>query len=821
MTARLEAWAWWGKRPGSTHDYAIIDSSLSADGMRTADEQISRMRLGNPTGDERAGGLPWASFVPEHKDAYRYYVCWWDWTTARDTGGRPVIGVLYLRVAADKPLSYEGLARYARGAWETYQDGHGVPEPGAVVGGGAEALLKDPERRRWLVTAAALSMNAHLRITASSRPGWTDPERIAATFDAMTALVPAPIRSLLKLCTGTNRPDNGFFHVAVGWDSGEVANQIDPDGAPGLEPGSAAAVYRDAVDRVLTHHSLPELLAHLGSAGYPPPAKLGAEAAAGATGHLASIDRLAQVGDDLVRRRSVDTDEVRALVLGHTLAGRVGGDAHRAFLAHLLRHGTAADLDPVARNWLPAAAPDATEAFRDRARRQALSGDWVSGFAGLAERAGADDLVLGLLDGGAGPEAVTGLIIDLVARRVPLDRTRAWLLRPDHQRAASELVTQGADPAVQWLASGPHAPAWTHLLVGAGAGLAHTGGPVADAHWVEAALRIAVGRYPAAQVLSTLMPDLIAAATAGAVRTGDPIGRWLEELAPAGPAERAGADFVLLAAGHRQPPGVRAGSSFPRDGGYALHLVLLHNRYAAAAQRVRTDLAAALRDEDATADALVLLDHLGEVDQDHPDRWRTVAVEVARARPELLERPGAERLREHVLAIDPGLRRVAIERAVDKLCRAAAPAAELAPVLVDAYGNESDQKRLRASLAHWAGAGDDRWWELIRHAGHLHGPDAGEPYLWPGLDVVGPLLPGRERAVLYARLRRWTDEEEDRVEELAERWRRARQQLDAVTAYLPENHGGGPEPDEAVTEPTAPSWWRQFIPARFTRREPR
>ncbi|MEV6343127.1 hypothetical protein [Actinoplanes sp. NPDC051851] len=746
----LDAWAWWSKEAGSGRDYAIIE--CSADGAERAAiaAELRELSLGNP----RSEGLPWAAFAAADRPRPQVRVCWWDWTDRRDAGGRPVLAVLYLRLDTDGRVGLESLAEYARSVWELLDRDRSAPMPEPkVTGPGLEDLSGTPEVLRWASSVAALTLCRPVRVKA---PAGVGPVQIARRLDGVAALLPAPTRATLVACTGTARDSNGPFQIAVGRPTDQDAVLVESAVAPDLRNYPAAQAYRERLEELLELYPLAAVLDHL-AATTSMPEQLGDRAAQAATVRLAGLDRLVAVAETLRQGRDADTGEVRDLATAHQLADRLAPELHRAFLVHLLRHGTADDLALVARHWLPGLEQELVTAFRDRHRDGGLDDQWVAALVDPVERAGPDEVLPLLLDQLRACRPVALLVGLVVTARLPAERTRDWLLEPVHQHACGDLVKHGGREVPRWLAGAAEPPGWATLLAAVAEGVRHDGPEITDPYWLRVATRLASDRHQAGTALDCLLPDLVAAAVRNP--RDDAADRWLEKLPLADPSGRATADLLLLLHGRIRPPGLRRPSAFARHPGYARRLADLAAEFPEAAPPFRADLVTLLCGEQATEDALVLLELMHTHGGDDPVVTLQNIADVARARPGLLFRPGTDGIRDRLIAADPDLRREAALRAARSAALTAGPASELAAPMAEACRAGCEPAALRSALDTWPGLHDpDQVYGLTRRVGEQLAPGGDTQVLCSGLGAVLPLLTGGPRDELAGRAATWKDQ---------------------------------------------------------------
>ncbi|GIM97687.1 toll/interleukin-1 receptor domain-containing protein [Paractinoplanes toevensis] len=726
---RLDGWAWWSKPAGTYGDYSILASNAAPDEIGEIRRETESFQPGTLPAVGGFGGFPWATFAATTGDSgLLHRVWWWDWTGDYDATGRPIAGALCLCLAADRPLSYEALAGYARLAWQRYLDDATVPDPAPGQLGKARAaeVLAGDALASWAASVAALTLSTPVRVLPDSDS--PEPEQTARLFDAVAALLPRGITVLLQLSTGTLDDTNGPFAIVSGPVRPRPDDGLDPalkrprpvragnavTVRPGVDPDLSdwpeSRSYRWRLRRLLERYSIGVVVRHLDEATEMPD-RLGREATTAALAVLDSVSGMAGVGRDLVLDRAVDIGEVRAVVAGSRLAERVPVREHEAILRFLLVEGEATDLRAVAANWLPQLADVFVEVFERRAARGGIDESWLESAAGLVRSAGADDVLLPLLRRMGTVFPVPDLLARIVEQGIPADRIRQWLLSPDREADLIAAATgRGPDPLVRWLADDPQAPSWLRSL---------------------AAPDAAGARLPA--------------------------------------ADRATLDLMLLVAGHLPPPGLAAGSPYAGDRDYARRLTGLSLGDHRFERNLRRALPRALMAPAATEDALLFLDRMWEGSEARNPEIITTAVQVITARPELLDRPGAATVIELAAARDEHVRRVVAARDVGHAARADVPLTELTDMIEGAARAEVGVAELRAAFAGWPGAGDPvRIHQLVVELGSRLTGGIEPRRVHAGYRVVAPLLAEEVRNRLAARIREWAKEQETEFGEALE-----------------------------------------------------
>jgi hypothetical protein len=766
--ARLTGWAWFSKEHGSSNEYAILESSASGPGEDELRQELFNLTPGQPDELSRSSPLPWAVFAST-LDGPRlsYRVCWWDWTDFRDRSSRRIAAALYLRIDADGPVSYEGLARYAREAWQLHVKDRagGVGHPAGLPGDVGARLLDDPDARLWAAAVAALTLCAPVRIARAARE---DPEDVAGLFDAVTTLMPGPLVAKMQLTTGITGTSNEPFNIAVGRKPDSSVTAVERWSPPDVSVIDEVADYYATLADLLEHRSVDDIAGHLANMRELPP-RLGKQAAAVATRRLGEMDRLRAVGGLLVLERGVDHAEVRDLVAAHGLAGRVPVEMHRAYLRYLLEAGHPEDLGLVAANWTE----DAFDLFTD-ALGAGTDDRWLAAAVPVIVAAGPDRVALTTLTRGdaAGPAAA--VVGRLLRVPVPLDRTRQWLLQPPQERAARAAVA--ADPAavVPWLAGPSDAPPWAQLLLDALSNDHRTGEPVTDPAWLSAAIRVAQARStPDGTIVGLLLRDMCASVAA---ETNESLLAWLESLTGLPDRAQAETDFILLL-GRVPPPGLAAGTRYPRDEEYLATLADLFDSVPGT-PGARDFLLRCLGDDHATADALYVVEGLNRHAPAAFDRLIPDAARIARERPRLAAELPRGRFREEILRSDDWLRRAVAVLDVERIADRAAPAPELAEALVEAVRLDCDPGRLGPALTRWSGAEEPMLRTLCLYCGRYWSEGDHWEQMQAGLAFLMPMLEPYDRETLAAGFRgevvAYVEELKERMKDLKEQQERAR-----------------------------------------------
>jgi hypothetical protein len=459
-------WAWWSKRAKTARDYAVVDANIGAEHWPAINAEIDRLGVGNPSSGSAPGrALPWIAFAGRPGRDPEQRVLVWDWTGESDVGGRPIVGVLYLRLPADRRAGLRVLAEYAFHAWHAVRDDRSVvlPEPpGAVPQPDMLQWLEDEDQLRWIAAVAALALVRPVRVVGGEEHTLAHNSSRVWLFDAVEALLPAGVQPLLSHASWLNDAKNERYQLALsrppeqapstGWAGAPPAAVTWPQ-PPDLGGDPAAAHYRDTLLEMRARHTLTAVVGHLARHAEPLLA-LGPDTAAACADYLGRIDMLYKVGLDLLATRPADLDTVRELTHTHRLDS-LPPQMHLEFLRFLLRHGDAVDLPPVVANWLPGTMPVLADAALERAADgRADLPDWLDAclrptLAALPAAYTTDALLAALLGGFRPDDAAGELLVQATApapagHRSLADGRRARPLRPPARPAAADAGRQAA-----------------------------------------------------------------------------------------------------------------------------------------------------------------------------------------------------------------------------------------------------------------------------------------------------------------------------------------------------------------------------------------
>ncbi|MEV4351092.1 hypothetical protein AB0J83_42085 [Actinoplanes sp. NPDC049596] len=777
MTARLQVWGWWSKDAGNVDEYRVLESN----DPDAAAVGVQRRNPGTPQTNAQSGQLPWA-VIGTTGDTY--HVSWWDWTDTSDARTRPIYAVLYLQVSSPSPLSYAELAAYARAQWRRHaQDRAGIPSGPSPQRHSAAEQLQDEATRRWAGAVAGLVLQNQVRISATDASGPATPEEVCALLDAVAALLPAATRATLSLATGTVQAKNGPFNITVGKPVGRSA-QVSFSRPPELADGSPAAEYRDTLERMVHRFRLTDVLDHLDRVAEMP-AEPGAQTAREATARLAAMDQLTEIGTALLHGRHPQPELVRSLVAAHPLAGRTSEPMQLAYLRYLIRDCGAPGLELAAANWLPDAAGDAVDVLAAALAQGEPDPAWLAAMVrGPAAVAGADTLLVPVLNRVGVTAPVTTVLAGVVTDGLPATATRDWLLQPEHEPGALRLVHRAPDAAVAWFSTAGRALPWISLIRSALDGKRHPLPGLVDQRWLMLAFKLATARFALGQALNVLLPELVHAAESEGLNK--PFTAAVESAAADNGTDRATCDFVLTVSGQSLPPGLRSESSWAGDAGYAEQLAaLLSGSSAGVRATFRKHLRLMLISAEATEDAVVLLDRISRTGGIDARAALDDAAHIAAERPLLLERPGAEELREQLLAADPHLHSTVLLRAAERMSRTSAAPADFAGVLAQANRLNTDPRPLRIAVNRWsATASTQQLRELAEAAGHRDRDTDDWVATYQGLQIIHPLLGEDLRPRLNAALREDVATDAEALDAEITRLIRRRQALAGIEELL-------------------------------------
>ncbi|MFI5843781.1 hypothetical protein ACIA8K_29175 [Catenuloplanes sp. NPDC051500] len=758
-------WAWWSKDAGSRADYAVLAGNATRDELPGVEADLERFRLASPPEHPSSPlrALPWVAIVQDHRGTpippghHEVTVLWWDWAGHSDGVGRAAVAVLYLRLILPAPVPHLAVAEYARTAWQVLRADRTASLPALRLPGGpgtADDWLEDG----WfdfLGATAALALRRPVRITAADGEPLDWFTRLRCLSAAAT-LLPAGLRPSIWMCTWLDAPDPDPFNLAFAAAAPAGTSAVPFGGQPDLEGNEAVRGYFDVLLQMRAHYGDAAVLRHLARGDAVVPAELGSGAARQATAYLGMLDRLHEVGTLLAQGEPVDPAEVRRLVDSASLADRLPPGPHLAYLRFLLHHGGVDDLPRVQRHWLPAALAElAAAAARPRPAA------WQRAVVRLAQHLRLTDELFDLVLADSAAAIAALDLLRLAGAPGPGEavRTRARLLDPAHAGTVRELLPDDTGGLLAWLSwlDGPGTPDWVKLLLAA-----LNSGPVpdhcrAEPAWVERAGRIAEDRRALADLLPGLAPMLIAGLDTvdGRAVAAD----WLAGIETEYAYARGTIDFVLLCAGGISAPGLRKGSPFATDAGYARGIAVQAGAQPRWANTVLERLGDHISGHDGTADALRLLELLRQEQGFGLDDLADRGIHAVDARPELTDRLSEDpespetKVWERMTAKAP---RVEKRRVLRDLSRAADQGAE-----PGRFALPLDRARMLACASgeiatlllrwrHW----NRLWWELTEAlAGRLPSATPETDRLTSTVAFLAQTLPDRERDRYLASVR--------------------------------------------------------------------
>lgn len=551
MVQVTAGWALSGKRPGSSDDYGVLNSSREPFTQAGFGRILRRYGLGTPPAHRTGeGALPWVtiSWVGEAPDRY-LGMSVEDWTQHRDGSGRPVAFTKYICVPYQEveaaPVSYTALYRELL-RLDLPMDGDPGERLTLVTPDYAPAdLARDIERfdRRKVMQTAAQLLDGRVDIVHAGEASLLD--RLAF-LDAVAALLPYGYRADFTAATWATGTA-GKIRLAFTRRARDGAREVSwrgPAEPVRLTP-TAEGYLRLLNDLLVRNRDLAWLVGYLAAGSEPRDF--------GDPGHalrrLADVEWPREVARAVRQNRPGVAGDARRLLRGTRLREIAPADQSRV-LAHLVRDGDPGDLDLIARRWDEAAATggaELTEALVEAAAgllwREEPDGRVCRYAAFAAERRIADPFLAGLVRRGeaARSRPARALAAELIRDHVdPADPSWADShllveLDRDHGLAAVLLASEhrGHDRVAAWVRwlSGrlrDMLPPFTGLLAGREIGATvFRGLAEGQPSWASALVRVGgrLGR------LELVLPGLLG---------------WIGERRELDPAAR---DFVTVTIG--------------------------------------------------------------------------------------------------------------------------------------------------------------------------------------------------------------------------------------------------------------------------------
>ncbi|WP_131741750.1 hypothetical protein [Actinomadura roseirufa] len=362
MVEVTAGWALFGKRPGSSDDYGVLNCSREPFTSAGFSRILSRYGLGTPPVHRSGeGALPWVaiSWVGEAPDRYLGMSVEY-WTEHRDGAGRPVAFTKYICVPYQAveaaPVSYAALYRELL-KLDLPMDGSPGERVTLVTPEYSPAdLARDIERfdRHKVMRTAALLLDGRVDILGAGEASLVD--RLAF-LDAVAALLPYGYRADFTGATWATGPA-AKIRLAFTRRARDGAREVGWRGAaePVQLSHTAAGYLRLLNDMLGRDRDLAWLVGYLASGSEPRDF--------GDPGHalarLADVEWPREVARAVRDRRGGMEDEVRRLLRGTRLQEVDPADQSRV-LAHLIRLADPGDLDLIERRWDQAAATGGTE----------------------------------------------------------------------------------------------------------------------------------------------------------------------------------------------------------------------------------------------------------------------------------------------------------------------------------------------------------------------------------------------------------------------------------------------------------------------------
>ncbi|GAA1592453.1 hypothetical protein GCM10009678_88340 [Actinomadura kijaniata] len=364
MVRVTAGWALFGKRPGSSDDYGVLNCSREPFRAAEFEAILRRYALGTPpVHREGEDALPWVAVSWVGKAPNRYLgMSIQRWSDHRDGAGRPIAFTTYIcvpyREVERAPVSYEAMYRALR-AFDPPMDGPGEMATLDLDGYSADDLAGAVDRhdRERVARTAAMLLVGNVDVLHAGESSVLERLRF---LDAVAALLPYGYRADFSAATwATGRAPN--IRLAFTRRPREGSRQM-PWRGP-VEPGPLPAVageYTEQVSEIWRrYHDLPKLLGYLASKSVPREFRDPSHAVV----DLADLDRPLRLLAVAERGGTPGADAARELLSGPRLA-EIPADRHGTLVERLLRGGDPGDLDLADEYWERVPATD-----RERVRR--------------------------------------------------------------------------------------------------------------------------------------------------------------------------------------------------------------------------------------------------------------------------------------------------------------------------------------------------------------------------------------------------------------------------------------------------------------------
>ncbi|TDD89837.1 hypothetical protein [Actinomadura rubrisoli] len=373
MVQVTAGWALFGKRPGSSDDYGVLNSSREPFTQAGFTRIIRRYGLGTPPAHRTGeGALPWVtiSWVGEAPDRY-LGMSIEDWTEHRDGSGRPVAFTKYICVPYQEveaaPVSYTALYRELL-RLDLPMDGAPGERVTLVTPEYSPAdLARDIDRfdRQKVMRTAALLLDGRVDVVHAGEATLLD----RLTFlDAVAALLPYGYRADFTGATWAAGAA-GKIRLAFTRRARDGAREVSWRGPAEATPLSktASGYLRLLNELLMRNRDLAWLVGYL--AADSEPRDFGDPRHA--LRRLSDVEWPRAVAQAVRAGSPGLADEIRRLLVGPRLQEIAPADQSRV-LGCLIREGEPDDLPLVERRWdqaAPTGGIELTEALVDAAAR--------------------------------------------------------------------------------------------------------------------------------------------------------------------------------------------------------------------------------------------------------------------------------------------------------------------------------------------------------------------------------------------------------------------------------------------------------------------